>query len=396
MAPSSADFYRELEPFHGFVHGIFEPRVYRPLPPEWVLLVADIAGSTRAVEGGRYAEVNYLGAACVVAVNNALGGLPVPTSFGGDGATLAVPATAREAAVAALLATRRWGREAFALELRVGAVPVADLYRRGHVLEVAKLEFSPGNAMAMFRGDGFDAADRLVKDDGGGSGYRIAEAAACTHDPDLRTLSCRWAPLASQGGVMLCLIVAAHAGNLAGTDAIYREALARIDAIAPLESAATNPVKLASLRSSLRLQAIRREASHTPGPRWRRSLAVLARHLAQLTVFRLGLRPGGFDPDLYRREMTLNADFRRLAGTLRLILDCTPGQADAIEATLDELHHRGLIFHGVHRTRQALITCVTPNVDNHEHVHYIDGTDGGLYSAARRLKERMAGAASGG
>jgi hypothetical protein len=394
---STRDFYRDLAPFHSFPDEVFAPEVYRALPRDWVLLIADIAGSTRAVEAGRYAEVNYLGAACIVAVNNALDGFVVPAVFGGDGATLAVPPEARDAALAALLATSRWGREAFDLELRVGVVPMSVLAEHGDEVAVAKLEFSPGNAMAMFRGSGLDAADRLIKADAlGRDGYRLLDTESARGAPDLHTLSCRWAPLAAENGVMLCLIIAARAATLAQSDAIYREALAHIDAIAPLDSAATSPVKLSTLRMRLRIAAMRKEVSHEPGPAWRRWPRVFVRHLLQALVFWFNLEPGNFDPRRYRHEVTINADFRKVAGMLRLILDCSTAQADAIEAALEPMQRAGRIHFGAHRAGHAIMTCVTPDVDSGEHLHHIDGGDGGLYSAAKRLKARIAAAVPAG
>jgi hypothetical protein len=65
-------------------------------------------------------------------------------------------------------------------------------------------------------------------------------------------------------------------------------------------------------------------------------------------------------------------------------------QADEIDSELQRIRSAGLLHFGTHRSTQALMTCVTPNVDNHEHIHFIDVGDGGLYSAARRLKAQMA------
>ena len=124
---STEHFYRELKPFHSFLDEAFDGRHYVALPADWLLIVADITDSTQAVQDGKYNEVNYLGAACIVSVTNAVREFDLPTVFGGDGATLAVPEAAKETTLAALLATKRWGADAFGLELRVGAVPILSL-----------------------------------------------------------------------------------------------------------------------------------------------------------------------------------------------------------------------------------------------------------------------------
>jgi hypothetical protein len=388
---STADhFYRDLEPFHHFVQEVFQARFYRPLPADWLLVITDITGSTKAVEAGKYAEVNYVGAACIVAVHNALPQQDVPSVFGGDGATLAIPPALRDATVAALSATQRWALDNFQLELRVGVVPVADLKARGAAIEVAKMEFSPNNAMAMFRGTGFDVADALVKADDGTRGYRVEAPASAEDAPDLQSLSCRWSPMSSENGVIVSLIVSVRATDMLRSDEIYRDVLNRLDRITALDSERTSPVKLSKLRAPVRFSAMLKEVKTLTGPVWRRWLQVFAQHLTQALVFRFSLRAGGFDPSQYKREMTVNADFRKVSGMLRMILDCTSQQAQQIDTELAGMHAAGLLHFGTHHATHAIMTCVTPNVDNHEHVHFIDGGDGGLHSAARQLKVQIA------
>ncbi|MFT5176681.1 MAG: hypothetical protein ACI8W7_004877, partial [Gammaproteobacteria bacterium] len=167
-----------------------------------------------------------------------------------------------------------------------------------------------------------------------------------------------------------------------------------LDRITSLDSKQASPVKLSRLRARLRIDSMVKEVKTLPGPIWQRWLRVLVQHVAQVIVFRFSLRPGGFEPEQYKREMTVNADFRKVSGMLRMIIDCTMQQADEIESSLVKMHANGLIHFGTHRSDQAIMTCVTPNVDNHEHVHFIDGGDGGLYRAAGKLKSQIAADAS--
>lgn len=391
VALNTEAFYDELEPFHRFVEEVFEPRFYAPLPPDWVVVVADITSSSQAVAEGRYEQVNYLGAACIVAVNNALDGMMVPTVFGGDGATVAVPASLRDKVVNALIATQRWGREAFDLALRVGVVPVADLERRGAPIEVGKLEFSPGNTMAMFRGAGFDLADDIVKADDGSQGYLVTvDNEELTH-PDLSNLSCRWAPIVPEHGVVLCLILAARAEDTVTSDDVYRQALARIDSVVQLSGAAASPVKAERFHMRLRMAAMAKEVASRRGlllSRWGQVLLTLT---AQVLLFRFNFRIPNFDPAKYKREMAVNADYRKVNGKLRLIIDCSAQQAEAIEAALAEFTADGKLDFGSHRASHAIMTCVTPDPTNNDHMHYIDGAEGGFWSASDALKQRTSG-----
>jgi len=384
---SDPNFFRDLAPFHSFVDEAFEPSFYVDLPSDWVVVVADITGSTKAVDGGKYAEVNYLGAACIVAVTNALKDYVVPTVFGGDGATVAVPKQALDAALDALLATQTWGQEAFGLELRVGAVEVSEIEARGESIQIAKMEFSPGNAMAMFRGSGFDLADKLVKDGDGDQRFDVAPRADAPRMPDLESLSCRWSPMPSENGHMLCLIIGAR--GVRDADTVYRDVLTHINHVVALNQVQASPVKMTNLSFRLRFEGMMKEAKSMPGSRWLNFFKVMPVHILGRVVFKLNRKVGNFDPSLYQQEMAINSDFRKVNGMLRLIIDCTDPQCDEIEVELNAMHAAGDIIFGAHRATSAIMTCVAPNIENHEHVHYIDGSEGGLWSAAKGLKAQL-------
>jgi hypothetical protein len=135
-ARDQLDFYARLPAFERFEDAC-DPDRYTPVPASWSVVVTDVKGSTRAVAEGRYKDVNVLGAASIAAALNTCAPRP-PFVFGGDGATFLVPATQLEALGAALAALVRVAREAFELELRAGAVSVAELSRDGFEVRVAK------------------------------------------------------------------------------------------------------------------------------------------------------------------------------------------------------------------------------------------------------------------
>src|SRR5690606_7778149 len=97
------------------------------LPASSLLVLTDVAGSTQAIEAGRYKDVNALGVASIVALCNAMRDLELPFMFGGDGATLVVPASRRASAEAALRAVRALARSAFGMTLRASIIPLAEL-----------------------------------------------------------------------------------------------------------------------------------------------------------------------------------------------------------------------------------------------------------------------------
>ena len=60
MPEDSADFYENLVGFTRFSDAT-DLSLYRPLPDDWSIVIADIKGSTKAIREGRYKDVNLMG-----------------------------------------------------------------------------------------------------------------------------------------------------------------------------------------------------------------------------------------------------------------------------------------------------------------------------------------------
>ena len=111
--------------------------------------------------------------------------------------------------------------------------------------------------------------------------------------------------------------------------------------------------------------------------------------LIQLFLDRFDLSAGGYRGKQYRVELRNNTDYRRFDDTLRLLLDCSAAQADAIDAMLAQRARQGELKYGLHRSDSALMTCLVFNLEKGEHLHFVDGSDGGFTSAARNMKTKQ-------
>ena len=118
-----------------------------------------------------------------------------------------------------------------------------------------------------------------------------------------------------------------------------------------------------------------------------RKAKVLARTLLYFLIMWSGLRIGRFIPAKYTRELIENSDFRKFDDSLRMVLDCTPELAAEIEDYLETAVARGVVQYGMHRQDAAMMTCFAPSPVNPNHVHFIDGAQGGYALAATALKE---------
>ena len=117
---ADADFYARLPVFAGFPQ-IMDPARYQPLAGRLADRSHRRRAFDRAIEAGRYKAVNTAGASVIAAVTNALKERPFPFVFGGDGASIAVPARDEEAVRAALAATAAWARDELGLCAARGA-----------------------------------------------------------------------------------------------------------------------------------------------------------------------------------------------------------------------------------------------------------------------------------
>lgn len=391
------DFYKQLEAFDTFER-ISDSAVFEPVPDDWYVVIADIKGSTKAIAAGRYKDVNMVGAACITGTLNGIKAaagdeIDIPYSFGGDGATLMVPESVIAAARASLVGVSEIAQRESGLELRAGAVPARDLRARGVDVRVAKMRLSPGNAMAMFDGGGVEMADKLIKEEDGTGGYRFdGSMVADETGADLTGLSCRWEPLAARNGKMVSMIVRALDAEEDGRRRTYKDILTQLSGVLGRELRDGRPIAANNMRFKWIPKGLRLEARLTRGQGGflRRYCHLVAESFIQYLLEVFNLEAGSYDAPVYREELRSNSDYRRFDDVLRLILDCTEQQTDAVDAILADLRAKGRIAYGLHIADHALMTCLVFSLEQHQHVHFIDGGEGGFTAAAVPYKRQMA------
>ncbi len=317
---------------------LLDTTIYQPLPDEWLVGITDVVDSTSAVAAGRYKDVNFAGASAIAALGNAWDSFDFPFVFRGDGAAFALHPSRLETAKSALQQTVQYVREVFQLDLRAGLVSVKDIRAAGGDVRTARYSASNTAIYAMFAGGGLNWADRQIK----AGKYTIAQN--LTHEaPDLNGLTCEWAPIPSQSGEILSLLVEPvdHAKSAVFT-ALARQILAVFD----------DPDR----------------RSH-PVP----DDIVITRDVAEYL--------GGGD----WADVVSNSDYRRYDDVLRLTLDCTAHQIEIVEKLLVRARDLGDVRFGLHRQTHALMTCLVPSGNKGSHLHFLDGMGGGYTKAAEML-----------
>jgi hypothetical protein len=379
MGDSSEAFYAGVPVFREF-RGIMDADKYAPLPDDWSVGVADVVQSTKAIAEKRYKAVNMAGAAVIASVTNALGDREFPFVFGGDGASFAVAPRDRELAEEALAATAAWADGELGLTLRVALVPVADIRAAGADVRVARYAPSANLSYAMFSGGGLAWADAAVKR----GDFAVTPAPPGTW-PDLTGLSCRFQEFRATRGVILSVLILPAAG---ADPAAYRALIEDVLALVERSPDAGRPVPAGAPEMRWPPQGVDLEARAAPGDRRVRRATVLAQTLLYFLIMRFGIRVGSFVPANYLRQVVENTDFRKFDDGLRMILDCRPELADTLERRLAAAS--GTAVYGLHRQEAAMMTCFAPSPSRSDHVHFIDGAQGGYASAATALKAALA------
>lgn len=374
-------FYSAMPPFRSFV-SLMDPSLYRPVPDGWLIGVADIVQSTRAIANNRYKAVNMAGAAVIASVTNALGNRAFPFAFGGDGASFAVSPQDAEPARAALAATATWVKEDLDLTLRVALVPVEAIRAQGLDIRVARYAPSPHVSYAMFSGGGLAWAEAAMKR----GDFSVMPAPSGAH-PDLTGLSCRFSEMPAERGVILSLLIVPAA---AADSAAFRRLIEDVVTLVEKSPGAGRPVpangpplRWPSVGAGYEAMAQR------DGPLFVRRLGVHARTLFAFLLFRFGISAGGFVPQVYLQQVVENSDFRKYDDGLRMVLDCKPELADALETRLAAAAAAGIARYGLHRQDAAMMTCFTLSASRPDHFHFVDGARGGYASAATALKATL-------
>jgi hypothetical protein len=377
---SDNTFYGAIPVFRGFDR-LMDPALYAPLPDDWSIGVADIVSSTQAIAAQRYKAVNMAGAAVIAAITNALDGREFPFVFGGDGASFAVAPDDLVRAREALAATATWVRDDLDLVMRVALVPVRDIRLQGLDVRVARFGPSDNVSYAMFAGGGLGWAEAAMKR----GEFAVAPAPPGTY-PNLAGLSCGFEEIPASRGLILSVLVMPANGT---HPSAFRQVIEDVIAMIEQSPDAGRPVPAGgpAMRLSPEALGYQIRAGRGAASLARFRLWVITRAVFSYIVMRLGIRVGGFVPQIYMQQLVENSDFRKYDDGLRMVLDCTPDLERRLAARLAAAAAAGTVRYGLHRQDAAMMTCFTPSALRNDHVHFIDGARGGYASAATALKE---------
>ncbi len=377
-------FYSDLPVLTDFVQ-ITDHDNFVAVPEDWLIVITDIIGSTRAIEQGRYKDVNLLGACSIVSVLNVADEIDVPFVFGGDGASLLIPPTLLEETTRSLRAIQTLAKDEFALSLRVGIVPVWVATQAGHPVDIAKLEISKNYSQAVFMGGGLTYATDLVKDQATAHLYTL-NLMKVNSPANFSGLECRWQDIPSRYGETISLLV------LATQNEQYRDVIEQIQQIYGAGDS-HNPITRDRLSLSFSPNKLIKETKiRAPSKHWFSKLIYLIKiqfeNLLGWLFMRFKLNIGGTDWGEYQDVVAAATDYRKFDDMLRMVIAGDAHQREKLTSYLEQKYRSGKLVYGLHVSDRALLTCLVFD-RNGRQVHFVDGADGGYALAAKAMKARM-------
>lgn len=362
------DVYETLQSFSDF-QGFAECRNYARVPPSWSVIVAHIVGASIAIHNGPYRDVNTVGGACIATVKNAIKDTTTdfPYVFGGDTTIIVLPESCYHEALCSLLALRRIVAIQFNSTLNVQSLTVKKIERLSQkTVEVARFEIHTGMCIALFRGGGIAYAVNRLK--GNVMDSLSEKGGAKALKASLEGLSCRWNKIPAKNVCIVTLLVYDYwfmiTLNPANVDIAHYKGLGQL----------------------LREECCFHQSAC--------SCAFVARAfeiILCVIIFKLGLLKSlVFDSRSYKASTKNHADYCKFDDMLRMVLDCTKDQANAIEFMLHDKHYHGQkLFHGVFYSSHSLMNCLVDDVVTGNHIHFMDGDNGGYAMAAKQMKAQM-------
>lgn len=381
MCSKPTNFYSDLDYLDNF-QDISNFTKYTAFPESWMAVLTDIKGSTKAVEEGRYKDVNFIGAAVIIAMQNLATNHNLPFIFGGDGATLFIPHEFYEETKLALANTQILAKTSFDLDLRCMIYPISELAARGLEVKVSKLKISNLYTQAMLTGSGLDFLENILKQNQ--TEYHIIPK--IQGEPNFSGLTCRWQDVPSRFGEIVTLIVKTKSSGPQQMHD-YSEVLKAISKVYG-NSDDFNPIDKENVHLSLNIKQLAAEAklfSFEKG-----LIAQKSKQVWYWIVNLYGIITGNNNKlvDTKKNNLVVASDFKKFDGTLKMVIAGNLEQRLMLLELLDEMVGRGKILYGYHLSDKATMTCLVYSEGNSE-VHFVDGAGGGYTLAAKMLKERI-------
>lgn len=377
----TTNFYKNLKQIDDFSK-IMENKNYSKIPNEWFVIVSDIKSSTKAIEEGKYKQVNFIAALTIIGILNINRELDFPYIFGGDGASLIIPPILLENSKKVLIEASKKAKESFGLELRIGVISLKEIEKRGSFIEVTKFQVNKDYTQAIVRGNGLELAEELLKKEY--ENFKIEDDFINDYTANFDGLECRWEDIKTPKDETISILIKSLNSN---SNEIYQNSLKQIEQIAGSFDE-RNPIKyINQLNLSFNPRVLNTEASIFAKNKISKLFVILKLMLENFLGLILMKYSIGLWGD-YKSRIIRTTDTEKFDDMLRMVITTTKKQSLELEKYLQKEYENKNLVYGIHKSNSALMTCLI--FQRHgKHIHFVDSSNGGYALAAKELKNRL-------
>tara|TARA_R100001369_G_scaffold20091_3_gene36953 strand:+ start:29680 stop:30843 length:1164 start_codon:yes stop_codon:yes gene_type:complete len=360
-----------------------DERLFEKVPENWHIVVADIEESTLAISNGLHNEVNLAATGSIVAVLNQLkkykSKIKIPYFFGGDGATFIVPPSVLKDVLYVLNTQRIHVKKNLKLDLRVGSISVKEMYEQEHNLNIAKIRLNEYLITPIALGTALKHAEKLIKN----TYEEDAKDVIIRKKLDLTGMECRWdeiEPPKSEQKVV-CLLI--NCKDEKSQRIIYKEIITKLDLIFG-DLNERQPITSLKLKLDATLNKIRKEMYARIG---KYDFIYLIKNWLITGLGRYYFKYFS-EGQSYLLKVSKLSDTLMIDGSINTVISGDQDQIKQLVTYLDEMEADKKINYGIHITHASVMSCYVEDRKNN-HIHFVDGTDGGYTAAAKVFKTKM-------
>lgn len=382
IMPDSEDHFYSNLPIHKMpLHQLLiKDQLFENVIASWCVIITDIKRSTAAVNSGLHENVNLIATGSIVAVLNIAfkANILVPFFFGGDGATFIVPPGIVDDVMKSLLKYKENTLLNFNLDLRAGIIPVAEIYKKGHTLKICRFSSAETFSIPIVLGDGLAYAEQIIK----GENYLLADHKTASDEIDLSGMQCRWdkiePPENSEEVVTLVVI----ASEIAQQAAVFSKVILHLDQIygSPEKR---QPISVPKLIFRTSFNSLGKEMKHRLGKI--KFLELIKSWFINVYGYIYFRTDRG---KKYLKQLVEMSDTLVVDGRINTVITGTAKQRLALEQALNQLEKNNEILYAFYVSGESVMSCYVRDLED-DHIHFVDGADGGYTQAAGILKQKI-------
>jgi len=354
--------------------------LFKQVPADWQVIITDIKNSTAAVKTGQHENVNLIATGSIVAVLNIAfkANILVPFFFGGDGATFIVPPGMVSEVMKSLLKYRENTLKGFNLDLRAGIMAVDEIYKAGHHLQISRYSSSETFSIPIVLGDGLAHAEQLIK----GENYLLSTQEVTANEIDLSGMQCRWDKIEppENSEEVVTLIVVAQKGEQQAE--VFSQVIQHLDEIYGTPEK-RQPISVPKLIFKTSFNSLGKELKHRFGK------VRIFEFIKSWVINMFGyiyLRTASGKK--YLKQLVEMSDTLVIDGRINTVITGTVGQRLALQAELNKLEQNNSILYGLYVSGESIMSCYVRDLED-DHIHFVDGAEGGYTNAAGVLKQKI-------